>query len=164
MNDVVTMYFKENEGIPNHPTLPVLLYKGAWEDNPSETETRFNNNNWLNSWTNGVYDYHHYHSISHEVLGVVSGSVTLMVGGENGKMVELSAGDVVVLPAGTGHKRLKASPDFKIAGAYPDGKEKDLIKDGELPLSQAFENINGVPLPAKDPVFGIDGPLHTHWK
>ncbi|MFS0840253.1 cupin domain-containing protein [Paenibacillus sp. 1P03SA] len=162
--NVKTWFFKEDGGIPNHPRLPVLLYKGAFSDNTERTEKLFNRHNWLNSWTNGVFDYHHYHSNAHEVLGVISGSAVVLLGGEHGEQIELKTGDVVVLPAGTGHKKLSASSDFKIVGAYPDGMEPDLHKESESVTPASREKIGSVPVPDTDPVFGEDGPLLRLWK
>lgn len=165
MDSTVMTYRFEDDGIiPNNPHLPLLLYLGAAKDKPSQIEALFNSHNWRNSWTNGVYDFHHYHSNSHEVLGVKSGSATIQAGGEQGKAIKLHAGDIILLPAGTGHKRLSASPDFQIVGAYPDGMDYNLRrgKEGERPL--ALEEIRQVPIPDTDPVYGFDGPLLNLWK
>lgn len=77
-------YFEDDGIIPNSPDLPVLIYRNAL-DHPQDTEELFNRNQWLNSWTNGIYDYHHYHSNAHEVLGVMEGEATVQLGGELGK-------------------------------------------------------------------------------
>ncbi|WP_224725517.1 cupin domain-containing protein [Paenibacillus vietnamensis] len=156
--------FNDDGQIPNNPDLPLLVYPGAMKDEPGRIEAVFNRNNWRNSWTNGVYGYHHYHSNSHEVLGVQSGSAAIQAGGEHGKSIELGAGDVIVLPAGTGHKLLTASPDFKVVGAYPDGMEYNLLRSGEGKRPDVLEEIRRVPLPDTDPLFGADGPLIELWK
>ncbi len=156
-------YFKDDGMIPNHPTYPVIVYKGAFQKNPSQIESIFNQNNWRNSWVNGVFGYHHYHSNSHEVLGVRSGSATLLLGGKKGEMVEVITGDVIVLPAGTGHKRLKASEDFKIVGAYPNGMDYNVKigKADERP--DVLEDIQHVPQPKTDPVYGDYGAVIEKW-
>ncbi|WP_419874753.1 cupin domain-containing protein [Candidatus Pristimantibacillus sp. PTI5] len=161
---VITYYFADDGRIPNHPSLPLILYPGALKEKSDRIESIFNENNWRNSWTNGVFDYHHYHSNAHEVLGVQSGSATLQAGGEQGTALSVQAGDVIVLPAGTGHKRLNASPDFKVVGAYPNGMNYNLRRGeiGERP--QALEEIGKVPLPETDPVYGTEGPLIELWK
>lgn len=163
MNNVQTMLFQDDGVIPNHPSLPVLLYRGIWATDPSRAESLLNQNGWGNSWINGVFNYHHYHSNAHEVLAVVSGWVELILGGEHGKVVRLQAGDVVVLPAGTGHKRLSASLDFRIAGAYPGGMSYNTRtgEPGERP--KVLREIQEVPIPETDPVYGQEGPLLELW-
>ncbi|HXO96731.1 MAG TPA: hypothetical protein VN857_09120, partial [Chthoniobacterales bacterium] len=73
------------------------------------------------------------------------------------------AGDVIVIPAGVGHKNLGASDDFGVVGAYPGGRHWDLLtgKPGERP--KADQNIAALPLPDNDPVYGPDGPLRKIW-
>jgi uncharacterized protein YjlB len=161
---VKTLYCHDDGLFPNNPDLPVVLYVGALKENPEQTEAIFNRHNWLNSWTNGVFNYHHYHSNAHEVLGIISGSATLQLGGEHGQQVAVQTGDVVVLPAGTAHKRLASSFDFKVVGAYPNGMDYNLRKGqaGERP--EVLKEISRVPIPATDPVYGETGPLIEHWK
>ncbi|WP_088006193.1 cupin domain-containing protein [Indiicoccus explosivorum] len=163
MEQLQTFRFDDDGRIPNNPHLPVLLYEGAFRTDPDRIERAFNENGWTNSWTDGVFDYHHYHSNTHEVLGVKSGTAELQLGGEGGKTFTVRTGDVAVLPAGTGHKRLSASEDFQVVGAYPDGlsPNKKLGEPEERPY--ALEQIASVPLPAQDPVRGEDGPLFNTW-
>lgn len=159
-------YFEDDGKIPNNK-LPLLLYKNAFEargDAGAEwLEQRFSENNWTNSWRNGIFDYHHYHSNTHEVLGVYSGKALVQLGGEKGKKVEVSAGDVVVIPAGVGHKNLD-SENFKIVGAYPNGRKQDMNygKEGERP--KADNNIAAVPVPDADPVFGKGEGVPKIWR
>ena len=72
--------------------LPLLLYRAAItadsEDRGSIFERAFAQNDWCNSWRNGVYSFSHYHSTSHEVLGVYHGSAKLRLGGKHGQTVE----------------------------------------------------------------------------
>lgn len=123
----------------------------------------FNRNNWLNSWTNGIFDYHHFHSNAHEVLGVVSGFATVRIGGKQGQDLRINQGDVIVLPAGTGHKRINASDEFKICGAYPEGMEPDTKTGKKVEYLKVLENIKRVPFPSLDPIFGVNGPLIEIW-
>ncbi|MDQ0428986.1 uncharacterized protein YjlB [Planomicrobium stackebrandtii] len=155
--------FEDDGAIPNNPSLEVIVYPAAFKENPQEIETVFNSHDWTNSWTGGVFEYHHYHSNTHEVLGVQSGSATLQIGGEQGKELAVAAGDVVLLPAGTGHKKLEASKDFKIVGAYPGGVSYNLKtgEPGERPY--VLEDIQNTPLPKNDPVFGTEGPVIEKW-
>lgn len=160
---VDTLYLKDDGIIPNNPILPVLLYRHVWATQPVEAEHLLNRNGWGNSWTNGVFDFHHYHSNTHEALAVIQGSAKLLLGGEHGQPVLVEAGDVIVLPAGTGHKRMEKSPDFRIVGAYPEGMNYNL-KTGERSERPAvLHEIREVPLPLTDPVYGSGGPLVEHW-
>lgn len=156
-------FFKDDGVIPNNAKLPVLIYSGVFKDNPEQIESTFNEHNWQNSWVSDVFDYHHYHSNSHEVLGVRSGSAKLKIGGERGEELLVDCGDILILPAGTGHKKVSSSPDFKIVGAYPEGMEYNTKtgKNNERP--QVLQEIKQVPLPSNDPVFGDNGPLKQSW-
>ncbi|MEW6159171.1 MAG: cupin domain-containing protein [Verrucomicrobiota bacterium] len=153
--------------IPNHRTLPLVVYEAAFDfgdDQPEEIlEQVFGSNRWRGSWRNGIYPYHHYHSTAHEVLGVTRGSAKVQFGGEPGVVLKLSIGDVVIIPAGVGHKNVGASAGFTVVGAYPDGQEWDLCYGKADERPRADQNIAKVPLPSRDPVFGEDGPLFTHW-
>lgn len=158
---VQTYMFKDDGTIPNNPTFPVLIYPGAFKGRTGQIVKTFEKNNWGNNWVDGVFTFHHFHSTSHEVLGVISGHATLKLGGEKGKEFKVSAGDVVVLPAGTGHKRLSSSSDFSIAGGYPDGQDYDT----QTKETQALkDNIARVGKPKQDPVYGNQGPLLQIWK
>ncbi len=163
MEKAQIFHFEDDGSIPNHPSLPVVYYPGAFQ-RPDQIEQTFQQNQWTNTWQGGVFRYHHYHSNTHEVLGVVSGSARLQLGGEKGRIVSVVAGDVCVLPAGTGHKCLEASSDFQIAGGYPGGVEYNVKtgEPGERPY--VLEDIQNVPLPQNDPVFGNHGPLFTEWR
>jgi uncharacterized protein YjlB len=58
----------------NHPHWPLLVYPGAVADvSPEAFEALFTRNRWPAAWRNGVFPFHHYHSNSHEVLGVYEG-------------------------------------------------------------------------------------------
>ena len=162
--ETVRFYRFEDDGvIPNNPSLEVIVYPAAFKENTQEIEEVFNRHEWTNSWTGGVFEYHHYHSNTHEVLGVLSGTATLQIGGEQGKALDVAAGDVILLPAGTGHKKLDASSDFEIVGAYPGGVSYNLKtgEPGERPY--VLEDIQNTPLPKMDPVFGDSGPVIENW-
>jgi uncharacterized protein YjlB len=156
------------DGIFPNSALPLLLYWQAITTKSREPasifEKRFAENDWTNSWRNGVYSFPHYHSTSHEVLGVYSGRATLRLGGEHGKKVEVRAGDVIVIPAGVAHQNNGASDDFGVVGAYPGGREWDLLRGlpGERP--PADYNIAALPIPDNDPIHGVQGPLRQIWK
>lgn len=156
-----------NGWVPNNPRLPVLLYRAALEPGPSDEtaarlEAMFAKNNWPSQWRDGVYSYHHYHSTAHEALGFAAGSGDLMVGGPQGRQLGVSAGDVIVLPAGTGHCLIEASEDFLVVGAYPRGQTFDTCRNAPTELEIA--RIAAVGLPDSDPVEGDDGPLLGFWQ
>ena len=162
-----TVFFKDDGVIPNS-RYALLLYHGVLdvkgEDPAARVQERFASYNWTNSWINGIYPFHHYHSTSHEVLGIYRGSATVRLGGEKGQNFTVQAGDVIVIPAGVGHKNLGSTHDFGVVGAYPDGRQWDLLtgQPGERPT--ADQNIAALPIPGTDPVYGPGGPLQTLWE
>ena len=162
-----TYFFKDDGLIPNSK-YPLIIYKNAFSERgitaASWLEQRFESNNWSNSWRNGVFSYHHYHSISHEVLGIYDGSAKLQLGGENGEKLNVSAGDIIVIPAGVGHKNLESSNDFKVIGAYPNGMDYDILRGKPDERKQADKHIANVPFPKSDPLMGKSEGLRAIWK
>ena len=159
-------YFKDDGRIPNS-RFPLLLYHDAipqaQRDPDKWLRDQFAAHDWRNAWTNGIYSFHHYHSTSHEVLGIFSGSALVHLGGEMGKKVEVRKGDIIVIPAGVGHKKIK-SRNLGVVGAYPEGRNWDLLRGepGERP--QADKNIQALPIPATDPLLGGENGLVTAWQ
>ena len=157
-----------NGAIPNHPRWPLLVYPGAvvlgGVDPAAAFEQLFERNRWPAAWRNGVHGFHHFHSTAHEPLGVYSGEVTVCFGGDGGIEITTRPGDVVVLPAGTGHKRLAARGALGIVGAYPAGQHADTCIPLTANARRAAEAVARVPLPACDPVCGAAGPLFEYWR
>lgn len=165
MTEPETLRLAAGPHVPNN-TLPVLVYRGAGPQNGSGMLRLFGRNGWGNGWRNGIYPFHHFHSTAHEVLGIARGAVTVRLGGETGQDVTLEAGDVVVLPAGTGHKRLSDGGELEVVGAYPEGSDYDLIRADDVDdaaLSRAIATIGALPCPRTDPVVGENGPLTRLW-
>jgi uncharacterized protein YjlB len=163
----LAIVFTDDGLVPNNP-MPFLVYRGAvGVDNtePEQTiEDLFSANGWGDMWRNGVYDYLHYHATVHEALGVARGRARVRFGGDKGGEFELSAGDVAILPAGTGHQCLSASPDFSVVGAYPPGPKMQITRPTPDNHAKALKSIPQVPLPKSDPVMGVKGPLTRLWK
>lgn len=164
----VREYFFEDDGrIPNNPGLPLLVYPGALGEearSASGCKELLAGHGWGGAWVDGVFPYHHYHSTSHEVLCVVSGSARISFGGPEGEAVEVEAGDAVVIPAGVGHCNAGSSEDFSVVGAYPRGQESYDLRTGEEgERPEVLENIRAVARPEADPLFGEGGPLARRW-
>ncbi len=163
----IAIQFADDGLVPNNP-MPFLVYKSVVALGRGEPEAAieklFGANGWGAMWRNGVYDFLHYHATVHEVLGIACGSARVRFGGDKGKVLEISAGDVAILPAGTGHQCLSASDDFSVVGAYPPGPSMDLQRPTPEAHVKALKTIPMVALPKTDPVMGKDGPLVRLWK
>lgn len=157
----------EDDGTFPNSSLPVVLYRQAIalapNDPAASIEERFHDQGWEGVWRNGIFTYHHYHSTAHEALGIARGHVTVQLGGPHGRTVDLEAGDLVVLPAGTAHRNLRQSADLLVVGAYPASQRPDLLRGDPDERPDADETIAGVPLPTSDPVLGERGPLMDLW-
>jgi len=171
MNSVspITRKFTDDGRIPNNPTLPFVLYRGgidlAGTPDPEDViEKTFAANGWGNMWRNGIYPYPHYHSMIHEAMAVARGRATVRFGGKNGEEIEVASGDVVILPAGTGHQCLKQTPTLVVIGAYPPSGKYNLCGGTKAEHARALATIPHVPPPAADPVFGPHGPLLALWR
>jgi uncharacterized protein YjlB len=165
----LTHRFTDDGRIPNNPDLPLVLYRGGVSlsgspDPEAVIEKTFAANGWGNMWRNGIYPYVHYHSMIHEAMGVARGRATVRFGGDDGAEIEIAPGDVVVLPAGTGHQRLAQTPDLVVVGAYPPSGQYDLCRGSKPDHAKALVTIPKVPRPATDPVFGPNGPLIALWQ
>jgi len=147
-----------DDGLIPNSKYPVIIYHEVSDENGETTadflEARFAENGWSNAFRWRVYDYHHYHTNTHEVLGVYAGTAELQLGGAQGEKIDVKPGDVLILPAGTGHISLTHSGDFAVVGAYPNGKEPDLIRLADPRPDHVREAVDKVPVPERDPVYG----------
>ena len=160
--------FTDDGAIPNN-RLPMLYYSAGLslfgDPDPAGTiESFFRKNDWGHGlWRNGIYPFVHYHSHTHEVLGVATGKARVRFGGERGKQLDLEPGAIVVLPAGTGHQCLSATADLLVVGGYPPEGTYDLCRGTPAERIRALGRIRRVPRPKTDPLFGATGPLTMLW-
>lgn len=163
---IETHVFADDGTVPNN-SLPLVLYRGALGsegDLAARCEAMFEAHGWPGPWRNGIYGHHHYHSTAHEVLGIARGWARVRLGGENGAVVELRAGDVVVIPAGVAHKREGASSDLLVIGSYPKGQRPDICRAETGVHDKSAANVARVALPGADPVTGRADPLLDCWR
>lgn len=156
----------ENGHFPNNEELVLLIIEKVFSTgtvSAEEFELLFDRNSWPAAWRNGLYDFHHYHSSAHEVLGVYSGWVKACFGGPGGPVVRAEAGDAIVIPAGVSHCNVDQSLDFRVVGAYASGQVWDMKYGRAEERPAADQSIKNVPLPMADPIFGVNGPLISRW-
>lgn len=98
--------FTPTSHVPNS-RLPVLVYRGVLPDEPTAASTReaLEKNLWMQGGVFKTYRAHHFHSVTHECYAVFKGSSRLLLGrgplddpSEGGVEVDLSRGDIIVLP------------------------------------------------------------------
>jgi uncharacterized protein YjlB len=160
MRRIRKIYFDRASDVPNS-ALPVLLYRSVLPLHAASKSRafreRFKGAGWTGIWADTIYDYTHFHSNAHEVLGIAEGKVTLRLGGDRGSLFRLRAGDMLVIPAGVGHRRVGGDDGLKVIGAYPHGQSHyDMKRRGRA--------IPRVDLPSADPFYGADGPLIRAWQ
>jgi uncharacterized protein YjlB len=175
---VEAIWLEASDGFPSS-LLPVLLYRGAFavprlmevenveactERAARMIEKTFARHHWSGGWRDGIYDYHHFHSTAHEVLGCFGGRATVQVGGPHGPHLHIAAGDVLVLPAGASHKCVTSTPDFRVVGAYERGRAYDMQIGDPAARRGAEQRIREVPAPELDPIYGAGGPLVRAWR
>ncbi len=161
--------FGDDGKTPNNPHLPLLVYRSALHfssslDPAAVLEDLFASHGWKGSWRDSIYPYNHFHTGTHEVLGIARGTASVRFGGSKGRVIDLKAGDVIVIPAGTGHRRLTKSKDLLVVGAYPRAGKYDEPRPSEVDHHKAVVRIAKVRLPQTDPVYGLRGPLKSMWR
>jgi uncharacterized protein YjlB len=165
----VTYKFSDDGSIPNNPAWPLVLYRAgihlSGSPDPEDLiEKTFAGNGWGNMWRNGIYPYTHYHSMIHEAMAIARGRAKVRFGGDNGEDIDIGPGDVVILPAGTGHQCLMQTPTLVVIGAYPPDGKYNICRGSKAEHETAVLTIPTVPPPTVDPVFGPGGPLMTLWR
>ncbi|KAL4800752.1 hypothetical protein BDV19DRAFT_375432 [Aspergillus venezuelensis] len=156
-----TYYLPRTKHTPNNP-LPVLHYKNVLpEPRTEEAVTEFlTANKWRKRGTWGA------------CYGVFQGSSTLLLGaaGEDGTdnvglRVTVHTGDVIVLPAGTGHSSVESTDDYRYIGVYPEGCPRWRNEFGKPRIDEKTfgDEVAGVGYAEEDPVYGKDGPLMQLW-
>jgi len=164
MTEPLTFSFGDDGAIPNS-RLPLLVYRNAVPADAEAVERVFAANRWPPAWRDGVHPFHHFHGNAHEALGVARGTATVLFGGPSGQVLTVSAGDVVVVPAGVGHCNQGQSDDLLIVGAYPDNAGRPNMYRGKpADHDRAMREIAAVPLPGADPVVGAEGGLLRVWR
>jgi uncharacterized protein YjlB len=163
-----SVLFADDGETPNNPRLPLLVYRravdlGAARDPAVPFERVFARHGWGDGWRNGIFGFLHFHPGGHEVLGIARGRARVEFGGVRGQVFEVAAGDVVVLPAGCGHRKVDGSPDLLVVGAYPEGSNQAHQRSGAAGHAAAVAAVARTPLPAEDPLYGRDGPLCRLW-
>jgi uncharacterized protein YjlB len=169
MMAVQTFMFADDGQTPNNPNLPMIVYSAAVDlagrtDPAVPFEALFAGHGWTDGWRNGIHSFQHFHTTAHEVLGIARGHARVQFGGAKGSVLTVTAGDVVVLPAGTGHCKIESSPDLLVVGAYPANVPVDQKRAGAVDLDKARTAIAGVPIPPMDPVQGAEGALVRLWR
>jgi uncharacterized protein YjlB len=150
-----TIWLTDNGAVPNNPRLPVLVHRHVWPGGEAATiEAIFASHGWQPAWQNGINAALHFHSTAHEVLGIVIGSAQVQLGDATGPTCQVQAGDVLVLPAGTGHRRVTASPDLLVVGAYAAGHQPDMCDARPEAAPAARARIARLPDPPGCPVRG----------
>ena len=143
----------ENKPFPNN-SLPVLFYKGAaekWLNQSNAAEavlSHFERNGYGNGWVNGIFNYHHFHSTTHEALTCIAGEGSIQLGGPGQNIYTVTKGDVLLLPAGIAHKKIKATKNFQIVGLVVDVMDQDLnIVDSQIEKAKEFVQKTGADYP-----------------
>ncbi len=142
--------------------LPVLLYRAALPADAAAMEQSFAAAGWGNGWRNGIYRFHHFHSIAHEVLGIAAGRVTVRFGGPTGVEAGLSAGDVVVIPSGVAHFNAGDDGTLLVVGGYPGGARFDTLRGNAAEYGDAARRASAVPVPDRGPLPSSDA-LRQIW-
>ncbi|WP_274628372.1 cupin domain-containing protein [Arvimicrobium flavum] len=159
-------HFRPSNGMPNN-NLPLIVWKGGLPveaRNGQAACALYQMNGWGGTWVYTVYPFWHFHAKGHEVLSCVSGTARIGFGGDDGIVADVSVGDVAIVPAGVGHKKLSASPGFQMAGGYPPGQQGDIVRPGEMSDAEIAAAIGKLALPETDPISGKEDGVVEFWR
>ncbi|KAF4124785.1 Cupin [Geosmithia morbida] len=145
---------------------PLLIYHSAFAGSPSaeKIESHLRSLGVVEpQWQYSMYSTTHFHSTTHEVLCVSAGRARLCFGGEenDGRVeVDVSPGDVIVVPAGVGHRLLREEGGgaFQMVGCYPVGNQQWDMCYGNPSEKSKIDGIASLPWFKRDPVYGAHGP------
>ena len=157
------------KGIPNTSIQgkPLMIYHGAFASaSASQIEAHLNSIAQVTpQWRYTMYSDTHFHSTTHEVLVISSGHAKCCFGHEdNPHRVEavLDKGDVVVIPAGVGHRLIQDYGGFQMVGSYPSSSAGWDMCYGRVGEEDKVKAISDLTWFGRDPVYGDDGPsLHV---
>lgn len=150
----------EEDGlVPNNAHIPARIYrrvlKDAGDAMPEMFEALHAGNGWSGFWHGAVACYTHFHSIAHELISVYRGSARIKLGGASGPVFLVTAGDVILIPAGVGHQNLGCTIDYQNLGCYPAERCRwDMRSPKAEERLEVRRNISQVPPPLLDPVTG----------
>ncbi|OJD19549.1 hypothetical protein AJ78_00521 [Emergomyces pasteurianus Ep9510] len=103
--------------------------------------------------------------------GVFQGSSTLRIGcgkydsHSSGILVPVTAGDVIVIPAGITHSCVESVNDYHYVGVYPKNAPhwRNEFGKGPVDVVAVRKETSAVEMPEADPVYGNEGPLMYLW-
>ncbi|PSN60161.1 hypothetical protein BS50DRAFT_210709 [Corynespora cassiicola Philippines] len=166
-------HLRRTTNVPNNP-LPALIYRDVLPKSldPEQIKDLCEANGWEKRGEWGAITTAHFHPNTHECYAIWRGKSRLVLGrpkgddSDDGAEIDVSAGDVVVVPAGVSHRSLTSSDGYRYIGVYPKAapKWRNIFCKGEEPIEKLEEEISKVGLPDSDPVYGLDGPLPQIWK
>lgn len=159
-SNIYRLFMDDDGTFPNNKEYPLLLYKRAFLGSQSEATQRImESGNWTSPWVWGIFPYHHYHSTAWELLLCTQGEADIQVGGPRGPTLEVTRGDLMLIPPGLAHKQVRDAGGFTLLGSYPNNDRSaahlgpvDTIRGS--PTMKQRENIVACRLPPKDPFFG----------
>lgn len=159
MSNAPEKYSSRPRGMAPNSRFPLLVHRKAVPGGGEDALiARLRQNGWSNNWKYpGVYEYGHFHSTTHECLGVAGGWMEVEFFGSGGTRVRVETGDMIVIPAGVSHNMVAKSGDIAMVGGYPDGRDWDNMREEKITEEirrAAVKRIMMLPIPSRDPATG----------